>query len=720
MTILRNFLLFVTMLVAAVVGASAAAQSPAPPVHIRADLIAERGAVPPGEEVMLAIRFQPEAGWHGYWENPGDAGFGLRLQWQLPAGIAPPGPAQYPVPQTLLIGKLMNHVYEGEHAVLLPLRIAAGARPGQTIALLVDADWLACTDRECVPQRARLSGAVTVAAPGSALPAPDPRFLAWRGAIAPALDQPGRFKLEAATGGKLRIAIPLPAGAGIDNPHLFLQQNGVIDYAAPQRFTRAGDELRITLSPPPGGVLEAPTALSGLLRIGLTPDGKPLGLQVQMQPGAVAQGGTAIAAGAGNGTGAGSDSANTATPGLFWALLGAIAGGLMLNAMPCVFPILSLKALALARAGGEARSARSEALAYTAGVMLTCLALGGLMLGLRAAGQQVGWAFQLQQPGVVIALLLLTAAITANLAGWFEVAAPDVGGSVVAGTAGSGRSGFATGALAAIVATPCSGPFMATAMGAALLLPWPQALAIFAGLGLGLALPFLALGFIPALRRRLPAPGAWMARLRHWMAVPMALTALALLWLLWRMGGMMLALTGLLALGLLLGMLLAIGRRQHRGIGAGAVWIGAITLVSAGAILAAYRMKPPAPSATVASDALGSEPFSEARLAQLRGQKRGVFVYFTADWCITCKANEVAAINRTETVQAFKSANIAVLRGDWTRSDPAITRYLQAQGVAGVPLYLWVPPGAATTTPMRRLPQLLTPAMMQQLAQEKQ
>jgi thiol:disulfide interchange protein len=386
------------------------------------------------------------------------------------------------------------------------------------------------------------------------------------------------------------------------------------------------------------------------------------------------------------------------------ALFGAILGGLLLNIMPCVFPILSLKALSLAKAGGDEGPARREAFAYTTGVILTCLALGGALLALRAGGASVGWAFQLQDPRSILLLLLLVGAITLNLAGLYELPAVS-GGSQLAERGGTGGA-FWTGALAAFVATPCTGPFMGAALGAALVLPTSAALAIFAGLGLGLALPFLLLGLVPALRRMLPKPGPWMQRLRHILAIPMALTAVALAWVLHRQAGLQGLMLGLGALLVLALCLWLIGRRQERGAARLWPWLAPSLLAAALALI----VLPVGVASTVSSEGavLRAEPFSEARLDALQAERRPVFVYFTADWCVTCKVNEKAVLDTAGVERAFKRANVAVLVGDWTDGDPAITRFLEKHGRSGVPLYLYYSPGQ----PVQVLPQLLTSGMV--------
>jgi len=384
-------------------------------------------------------------------------------------------------------------------------------------------------------------------------------------------------------------------------------------------------------------------------------------------------------------------------PGLFVALLGALLGGLILNIMPCVFPILSLKALGLARAGETQAEARREALAYAAGVILMCLALGGLLLALRAGGAAVGWAFQLQDPRVILLLLLLVTAISLNLAGLFPL--PMLAGGEGLTRKEGAAGAFFTGALAAFIATPCTGPFMGAALGAALVLPAAGALAVFAGLGLGLALPFLALGFIPALRRRLPRPGPWMATLQRILSVPMFLTALGLAWILGRqtgVDGMALGLLGALMLGLGLWWL-----------GRGGRWFASALILASAAPLLLVREASPAPL----ESPLAAERFSEARLSRLRAAGMPVFVYFTADWCLTCKVNERGALARPAVADAFRARGIAVLVGDWTRGDAAIGRFLERHGRSGVPLYIYYAPGREAEV----LPQILTAARLTSL-----
>jgi DsbC/DsbD-like thiol-disulfide interchange protein/cytochrome c biogenesis protein CcdA len=624
-------------------------------------LVAE-GTAGPGREVELAILMTPNEGWHGYWQNPGDAGLPMRVKWELPQG-ATTGTLRYPVPTRLTIAGLMNYVFKGPYAVLVRLKVPEDARG--MLPIRADLQYLACTDKICVPER----GSVALNLPVGTGPT-DPRFDHWRERLPQPLGSPARFAVE---GERLKVAVPLPASVPVGTPYLFPITEDVARYAEPQVFRRMGDTLVAELP-----VRRGPErSFAGVVELG---DGR--GLSFEATPGAVPEGGRVVGGG-------------ETWRVLLLALLGAIAGGLILNLMPCVFPILALKAMALARAGGDERGARADALGYTAGAVIGTGALGAVLLVLRAGGQAAGWAFQLQDPRTILVLALLAAAITANLLGLFRL--PVLGGGA------SPRGGFATGALAAFVATPCAGPFMGAALGTALLLPAAGALPVFAGLGFGLALPFLLLAFVPALRKRLPKPGRWMGKLQRILAVPMALSAAAALWLLWRQAGQEPLLLGLAAVGLLLILLALVGRLQTQGRRA---W--GLGLAAAAAAVGIAAALPPAPTPGARTVA-GATPWSEQRVAAALAEGRPVFVYFTADWCLSCKVNETTSISRDSVRKAFEQAGVEVLVADWTNGDPAITRFLDARGRAAIPVYLWYKPGGAEP---EELPQVLTPGML--------
>ena len=686
MTGLRAFLAALLLAVLALVAAPAAAQSqPGGPNDIAVEIFSARqqraddGSV----QMTVALRFTPRSKeWHGYWSNPGDAGLGMQVEWSWPEEWF--GEAQYPLPKRLVIADLMNHVYEGEYAVLYPVTIPADVAFNDLGPLEATVDYLACTDVICVPQTAQVR--LTAERTGASLDR-------WRADVVPPLGTEAGFEIA---GDRLRIGIPLPAASDLGDVHAFLATSDLGGgkrprYAAVQTFVREGDLLvaEIPLQQTPlADETGAPNRVEGILDLG---NGR--GVRFVATPADVPlEGVKPIRSGA-------------ATPDLWQLLLAALVGGLLLNIMPCVFPILSLKALALAKAGGEQASARSDALAYTAGVVLACAGLGLLILALRSAGEQVGWAFQLQEPVVLVGLYLLALAITANFLGLF-----DVPGLAVSGHGPSRGGSFATGLLAAFVATPCTGPFMALALGAALVIPPLDGLLVFVALGVGLALPFLLIGFVPALRRRLPKPGPWMERFRRLMAVPMGLTALALGWLFWRVGGWeYLALVGAVGIFAVLGLAL-VGVFQRRGrSGSGVVAVALVAVLALGTALL------PAPQAQANSSASLLDPvaFSETALAEARASGQPVFVWFTADWCVTCKVNESVAIERETTRAAFEDAGVVAIRADWTRRDEEISRILTRQGAAGVPLYLWYEPGADA----EHLPQVLTPDLLVRKAQ---
>jgi DsbC/DsbD-like thiol-disulfide interchange protein/cytochrome c biogenesis protein CcdA len=656
--VIRRLFLFLAMLVAV-----PAVAQPAPRQNaIQPELLLESRAVP-GGEAELAILMRTRPGWHGYWLNPGDAGLPMSVEWTLPPGWSV-GPMRYPVPVKLLVAGIVNHVFEEDYAVLLRLKAPPGITGSHTISAKLR--WLACTDKVCVPEQ----GDVSLSVPTGGMAAPDPRFNEWRRALPRPLSTPANFELS---GDTLRLAIPLPASAAIGEPYFFPAEDGPVDYAAPQAFTRKGDLLIAELKRRRG----APGAVSGVLAFG---DGR--GLELRAEPGPVPDSSVGLNA-------------------LLLALLGALAGGILLNLMPCVFPILALKALHLARSGGDEGTARRDALGYAAGAIVGTGALGIILLAIRAGGNAAGWAFQLQDPRTILLLALLATAITLNLLRVFEL--PVIGGER------NPTGSFGTGALAAFVATPCAGPFLGAALGTALLLPAPGSIAVFAMLGLGLALPFVTVAFVPALRSKLPRPGPWMIKLQRILAIPMALTAAACLWLLWRQGGTGGLLAGIVSVSLLVAAAILAGGNQRRGTPAAALVVILLLIAAVVPITGLGRGE----LGVVGQPAPGTEAWSDEAVAQAQATGKPVFVYFTADWCLTCKVNEAGAIDRDSVQTAFKKAGVVTLVGDWTNGDPAITRLLESRGRAGVPLYLWYQPGRSEP---EELPQVLTAGMLSERA----
>jgi thiol:disulfide interchange protein/DsbC/DsbD-like thiol-disulfide interchange protein len=668
----------------ALVAAPALAQPVSQQAHTRVELVSEVAAPAPGQRFTIGLVMTPEPGWHTYWENPGDSGMPTRATWALPDGVRVSG-FRYPVPETYVVAGLMNHVYSARNVLLAEVEVPQGA--AGALPLKVQLDWLVCDDKICIPERAELELPLAVG-DGKADPAKRVLFEEARAALPRTLFETASFARE---GTRLRLKVPLANPDGVTGAHFFAAGDDALLFASPQTVTRQDNALVIEGDAVPGA---DPQAVAGVLRV--ERGDEVLGLALTAAPGAVVAG-VPLAQGA-------------APAAAFLPAFGlAVLGGLLLNLMPCVFPILSLKAMSLAKAGESQAHARTEGLAYTAGVVLVTTLLGLAAILIARAGAGAGWAFQLQDPRVILLLLLLTLAIGLNFAGLFEVNLGTANaGASLAGKPGA-KGAFFTGALAAFVATPCTGPFMAGALGAALVLPPAAGLAVFAGLGLGLALPFLAIGFIPALRRRLPRPGPWMLTFRRVLAVPMLLTALALAWVLGRQAGVDGLVAGLAAaLAVAIG-LWVLGLRQQSGrpVAVSLVLVGLLALLSPlalGRVTAGSAVAGEARAAAPSPEGLAAVPFSDEALAKARADRVPTLLYFTADWCLTCKVNEKGALSSPEVAEAFRKAGVKVMVGDWTRPDPAIARFLEQKGRAGIPLYLFY----ASDGSEKELPQILT------------
>jgi thiol:disulfide interchange protein DsbD len=648
---------------------------------VQARLIAESDAVRPGGVVTVALEENIRSGWHTYWSNPGDAGAPTVIQWMLPQGWHA-DEIQWPYPQREPVGPLMDYGYEGKPWLLVDLHVPADAKPGEQ-HLTAAVSWLVCRE-VCIPEEATLDLTLFVdpnAAPPDAVAADE--FAAARAKLPAASPWPMRYANE----GGLRLYLQAPAlakGARPSDASFFPDEPGEIKDAAPQTLGFAKDGLLLGLQP--SDKLAKRRALDGLLVL-TSADGSVQALRVHALPGAV----PAMHGGASLG---------------FWlALAFAFLGGLILNVMPCVLPVLAMKALSLA-SGAHRGKARSEALAYSLGAVASFVAFGLLIVVLRAGGAAIGWGFQLQEPVVVAALALLMFAVGLNLSGVFDVDAIALGGALAA--RGGLIGAFFTGVLAVAVAAPCTAPFMATAIGYGFTQSAPVVLAVFLALGLGFALPFLLLGLLPALRRLLPKPGAWMLRLKQILALPMYGTALWLIWVLSKQ----VSSNGLIAMGAALvilgGSLLAWGKTRLaseplRRMGTLLALLGLVGTLTALAVI--VRDAKPADTATAAFAGIKAEPYSAARLEALRQAHKAVFVDATASWCITCLVNEEAALSRPAVRAAFAEKRVALLVADWTNRDPAITALLEAHGRSGVPLYLYYAPGASEA---QILPQILT------------
>jgi len=680
--------------------------------HIEAALFAETRAPAPGERTQIAIRMTPEPGWHGYWINPGDSGLPVSVEWETPSGVRF-GELRHPAPTLLDIQGIASYVHEGSFTVLTTMIVPSGLKQGTALPITANLNWLACSDTLCVPESASLSTTLHV---GDGVP--DARGTAVVKDAALALPEPLSGATYARQGEQWIINISEAVRLDPAKARLYPADDGWFVPGAAQTIERLDAGLRVSVAALEGnpgrtfnGVISdgrsayeitAEMASAGQTPVVQTsqPPQSPADSETEGPSASTADTTRTVAA----------PDSPQAPRLLLTSLLGAIAGGLLLNLMPCVFPILSLKALSLARSGTDRAEARREGLGYAAGSIGTAMLLGGILIALKAAGQEVGWSFQLQSPLMILLLLVLTSVIALNLAGLFEFRLPAlaVGGSARGGWAG----GLATGALAALIATPCSGPFMAGALGAALVLPPAAALAVFAGLGLGMAIPFLVIAWIPALQKRMPKPGPWMDTLRRLLALPMLATALALAWVLGRQTGVDGMTIGIAIVAVTGAAFWWFGCRQRSGASAWPALIPAAVALGAVLVMGLPATEPA--SASVAPDSL-HQPFSRETLAELRAAGTPVFVDFTADWCLTCKVNEKMAIE-TEAVQAaFVEAGVVTLTGDWTRGDPEITRFLADHGRNSIPFYLYYAPNG----PGKVLPQLLSAEDLVNLPAEK-
>lgn len=668
--------------------------------HIEVELVAEATALKPGRDNWLGVRFQPEVGWHVYWRNPGDSGKPTSLTWELPEGISA-GEINWPYPQRESLGGIVNYGYAQE--TLLPVELTLpenwSASPS-AVPIKVKASWLVCKDL-CIPGATELSLALPVDDAPSADSQQHALFADARARLpqpAPA-DWKAQFTINSKGKDKtFTLGIIGAHITSVGDTAFFPYENTLINHSsAPRKVNDDAHGLRITRTLS-DYFIEAPNEVEGVLVIRDGDSAKAW--EIHAQPGEVIP----VAASAIVEEHQPGAPTNNTDASFGLVLLFAIAGGLILNLMPCVFPVLSIKAISLIEArGATARRQRAHALAYTFGVLATFTGLAGLLIALRSSGDAFGWGFQLQQPIFVAVLIYLFFAMALSLSGVVEFGTGLMGvGQSLASSSGY-RGSFFTGVLAVAVASPCTAPFMGTALGYALSQPAYVALSVFAALGLGLALPFLAIGFFPQLGRLLPKPGAWMQTFKQVMAFPLYITAV---WLLWVLGGltdrngMAIALLGLTAIAFALwlwnrpGWLATTGKL--------AALIVALALLA----LPQIREVGSAPSGAAASSE--HEPWSEERLAQLRADGKTVFVNFTADWCITCKVNEHNALASNAVKKAFADDGVVWLEGDWTRSDPDITRELTQFGRSGVPLYLVYAKGGEPKV----LPQILTPEIV--------
>ncbi len=666
--------------------------------HVEAELVSDKLAAQPGKPVAVGLKLRMADHWHTYWKNPGDSGLPTRIEWVLPEGWKA-GEIQWPYPKPLPVGPLMNYGYEDEVVLLSELTPPADAKPG-SYPIKAKAEWLVCKDI-CIPEKGELDLVMPVA-PG--VPADNPRFAAHIERARNMLPAKAEgWKFESSIGAKsLVVRMTPPAGAAVPQKVTFFSERELlIEPAAPQKLTREGNALRIEMKladPPLAGVTSvAGVAVADADWPGLSRKAIAVEAPVSAKPFAAAD--PVSASGGGDALGGS----------VLTALVFAFLGGILLNLMPCVFPVLGIKVMGFVEhAHGEPRAMRLQGLIFAAGVVLSFLVLAGLMLGLRAGGTQLGWGFQLQSPLVVTVLAGLFFLLALNLSGVFEWGL--FAQSLTSSLSARGRyaDAFVSGVLASVVATPCTAPFMGAAVGFTLTQSTALSLAVFAVLGAGMALPVLLLALFPALLKRLPRPGAWMETFKQVLAFPLYATVAWLVWVLGAQSG------NDAVLGLLAGLVLVAmgawmyGRWHHTG----SWWRPAVAILFAVAGLAvAWPPAAVAPGQALAAKAgeLPWQEWSPEKVAELQAQGKAVFVDFTAAWCVTCQVNKRVSLHDSAVIAAFTAKGVVPLRADWTRSDPRITAALAALGRNAIPVYALYTPGNPDP---QLLPEVLSPALV--------
>ena len=745
------------LLLAAWLAVSGAAAQPVRVDAVEVELVAQHDAAVPGATLMLGLRIRHDPHWHTYWRNPGDSGLPTRLALELPEGWKA-GEIAWPAPRRIFVGPLANYGFEDEILLPVPVSVPAGAAAG-TVRIGGRAQWLMCRD-VCIPGEAELSLSLPVAA--TARPSVTATLFERAATASPRSVLPARAALA---DGRVSLAFER-AEAG--SAEFFPYREALVSAPAPQRLYRLdGGAWRLELELADGvdrAALARDGALSGPIGV-MVLDGEPF--EVSVGPGeALAASGTLVSTAEGSdrsrgtlgagpgasrfleGTAAGGPAiargdgagASASGAGLTLAIAAAfgVVGGLILNLMPCVFPVIGLKVLGFAgHAGADRRAARRGALAFAAGVLASFWVLAALLVGLREAGQAVGWGFQLQSPPFVAAMALLFVAIGLNLAGVFEfgLRLTQLGGAE-AGAAGRGgpAGSFASGVLAVLVATPCTAPFMGSALGYTLGRPAVEVFTVFAAIAIGMALPYVVLGFNPGALRWLPRPGRWMESFRQLLAFPMFATVAWLAWVLGLQAGVDAVLA--LAMGAVLVAMAAwlYGRFVQAPGGSRRALAGVFALSSlaaglwlawpaddavapsgatgAGSAAPATALPGAIPGASPVGEAGGgAQPapswgvWSVAEVERARVAGRPVFVDFTAAWCVSCQANKKLVLERASVAAEMERLGVLRLRADWTQRDPAITTALASHGRNGVPLYLLYLPGEAQP---RVLPEILT------------
>jgi thiol:disulfide interchange protein/DsbC/DsbD-like thiol-disulfide interchange protein len=670
--------------------------------HVSAQLIASVDAVHSGEKILVGVRQRIVPQWHTYWLNPGDTGFRTRIEWTLPQG-ASAGEIQWPVPSRFTLGAITNYGYEKEVTLLSPVVVPENVKAGDSFPIKAKVSWLVCKD-VCIPQHVELALTLPVIRNGQSAAA-NPEIKKARYALPAASPWPVHANLVK-SGLSLRIESTELQSIDKSAIWFYANQPGNVAPGAKQKLRADRDAVILDLKA--GDVAAtAGERLSGVLAV-----------TEKTQDGNIDRGyliDTVLNPATNNDVGSNVPLAESEPDlGFMSALVLALMGGIILNLMPCVFPVLSIKALSLLdHAHQTRRQARLHGLTYTLGVLASFALLGGILIVLKAGGAQIGWGFQFQSPSFVLIAAYLMFAVGLSLSGVFSVGASVAGvGSSLAERSGYSGS-FFTGVLATIVATPCTAPFMGGALGYALTQPPFELMAVFISLGLGLALPYLLLSNWPLLQRWLPRPGLWMERVKQLLAFPMYGAAAWLVWVLAQQAGIN-------AIAIALGSMVMIAfaawlfettRLAKPMIRRSSVVLSSLTVIAV--LLAGYA----AVNASSA-DRMGTsisaedvaEPYSIERLHALRADGKSVFVNFTAAWCITCLVNEKAVLSQRSVLDAFHQSGVTYLKGDWTNQDTQITKQLAEFGRSGVPLYVFYPNGMESEPIV--LPQILTPSIL--------
>jgi thiol:disulfide interchange protein len=666
--------------------------------HVEAQLVAETEHAVPGESLWLALRMDHDENWHTYWMNPGDAGKPTEITWQLPEGLEA-GEIVWPVPERFeLPADLVDFGYTDEIFLLTEISIPENYS-ATSLQISAEAQWLECEDI-CIPGGANVSLDIPVAGNGQTVA--DTRWVQGFDSVRKDLPREDIVldSMFSISGEEINLLVQATESIFEDAQSVTFipDTHRVLDYISVQNITTQLSSLQLNQKAHSRALREPPARMGGLLIVAQV-NGDVATYQLEAEPEGVTMAALDGLAPLSSGS-TGSDM------GILTVFLFAMVGGLILNLMPCVFPVLSLKAMSLAsNSGAPIREQQMHGLAYTAGVILSFLALAGTLLSLQAGGALIGWGFQLQSPWFVAALAFLFFFMGLSMSGVIEIGSGIMGvGSDLADKDGYSGS-FFTGVLASVVASPCTAPFMGAALGFAFTQTMLVALTVFFALGLGMSLPFLLISFVPALANMLPRPGSWMLTFRQFLAFPLYATAVWLLWVLGRQ-------TGVDAMALVVGCCVLIGI---------AAWLyqrptqsnwryvemALILACVAGvfSVLASPMLKTEQ-STVAAVDGENYEVYSDARLAELRNNNQPVFVNMTASWCITCLVNEKVALGSDTVTEALADKDVVYLKGDWTNNDPVITAVLKRYQTSGVPLYLMYP--ADPNLPAEVLPQILT------------